>query len=187
LHDGSNAPLLRYGVTLNAKVAGPKFGPRLREIQAALEAANQDAIVQSMLPIGSKPIEVPCPGGSVMLEHADLKPYIVAPDGWAGIADGRTQVLIDTRISSELKREGQAREIIRNVQELRKSAGLEMEDRIVLALTTESAELRQAIDAHRDYIAAECLVREWATQLNGVATAEAKIEGQALSIALRKA
>src|SRR5262249_47624136 len=111
-----------------------------------------------------------------------------APEGWAGVADHDTQVLIDARITPELRREGMARDVIRQVQQLRKDANLEMEDRIVLYLHTESAELRQAIEAHRDYIAGETLTVQWsAAPLGaGAATANGKVEGQALTIQLRK-
>ncbi len=63
-----------------------------------------------------------------------------------------------------------------------------MEDRIVLYLGADAA-LLQAIDAQRDYIANECLVKQWATQPlgQGAHRAEVKIEGQPLTIELRKA
>jgi hypothetical protein len=72
---------------------------------------------------------------------------------------------------------------------LRKDANLQMEDRIVLYLHTESATLRQAIETHRAYIANETLTVQWATAPlgDGAATANVKIEGQALTIQLRKA
>ena len=81
-----------------------------------------------------------------------------------------------------------ARDVIRQVQQLRKEANLEMEDRIALYLHTDSAELRQAIEAHRDYIARETLTVQWAAAPlgAGAATANVKIEGQALTIQLCK-
>ena len=85
-----------------------------------------------------------------------------APEGWAGVADRGTQVLIDTRITDELAREGMAREVVRYVQDLRKTADLKMEDRIVLFLGPEGTELLKAIQQHRDYIAAETLTVRWA-------------------------
>jgi isoleucyl-tRNA synthetase len=98
-------------------------------------------------------------------------------------------VLIDTRVAPELAREGMARDVVRQVQELRKNAGLQMEDRIVIYLGTAGAELQKAIDAHRDAIGAETLTVQWAEAApNGEAHRETvKIEGQALEIALTKA
>ena len=94
------------------------------------------------------------------------------------------------RIQRELEARGLARDVIRQVQDLRKTAGLQMEHRIELCLGTESDALRQAIAAHRDYVAAETLTVRWAdAPLDGadVRRADVKIDGQALSIMLRKA
>ena len=66
----------------------------------------------------------------------------------------------------------------------------EMEDRIALYLGTESERLRAALDAHRDYIAAETLPAEWSPQPlsgSGVHRAAAKVEGQPLAIEVKKA
>ncbi len=95
---------------------------------------------------------------------------------------------LDTRITDELAREGMAREVVRHVQDTRKKADLEMEDRIELHLDTASEKLRRAIDVHRDYIACETLATAWAAgPLNGEAhLAEVSVDGQPLSIALRK-
>jgi isoleucyl-tRNA synthetase len=96
--------------------------------------------------------------------------------------------MIDTRITEELKLAGMAREVVRFVQNLRKDAGLEMEDRIALYLGTESTTLRQAIAAHQAYIGAETLTAQWANQpLDGEAKGvEVKVEGQPLRIELQK-
>jgi hypothetical protein len=82
-----------------------------------------------------------------------------------------------------------AREAVRHIQELRKSAQLEIEDRIELDLSAESDALRQALDTHRDFIANETLVVRWGTDpLEGEATSTTvKIDGQSLFIRLREA
>src|SRR5207237_547831 len=89
-------------------------------------------------------------------------------EGWAGAVDHDTQVLIDGRITEELALAGMAREVVRHVQELRKNAGLEMEDRIILYLATDSVRLQEAIETHRDYIASETLTANWARAGAGV-------------------
>jgi isoleucyl-tRNA synthetase len=124
----------------------------------------------------------------VTLEPADVVVQMQAPEGWAGVVDKNTQVSIDCRLTEELKLAGMAREIVRHVQNLRKDAGLEMEDRIIVYVYTDSPTLRQAIEAHREYIAAETLTIVWATEpLDGKpATATVKVDGQPLVIHLRK-
>jgi isoleucyl-tRNA synthetase len=64
------------------------------------------------------------------------------------VVDRGTIVAIDTRITVELRKAGLAREVVRHIQQTRKDAGLEMEDRIVLYYHTDSTELREAIKAH---------------------------------------
>jgi isoleucyl-tRNA synthetase len=187
LHESSQGPLLRFEVKPNMKSLGPKFGPRLKEVQTALAAA--DAAELAGKAQAGLPFELPCPGGPVQLEPADVVVQLKAPDGWAGVADRGTQVLVDARLSESLKQEGMARDVVRQVQDLRKKAGLEMEDRINLYLGTDSPALRQAIDAHRKYIADETLAVEWAFEplAKNAPTANVKIDGQALMIQLRKA
>jgi hypothetical protein len=77
---------------------------------------------------------------------------------------------------------------VRHVQNARKEADLEMEDRIILYLQTESKELREAIEAHKGYICRETLAVKWATQPLGEGThrTTVKVDGQPLTIELRK-
>ena len=82
-----------------------------------------------------------------------------------------------------------AREVVRHVQNTRKDANLEMEDRIVLSLQTPSAALAQAIQSHRAYIGNETLAVSLSNsdeQRDGH-RAEVKVDGQAPTIQLRKA
>src|SRR5262245_18887187 len=120
-----------------------------------------------------------------MVEANDVAINYTASEGWGGIADRCTQVALDTRITPELAREGTARDIIRQSQDQRKNAGLEMEDRIALHLGTESPKLKEAIEVHRDYIAAETLTTAWAESAPPRChSATVKIDGQTLTIAL---
>ncbi len=187
IHEASAGPLLTLDVKPNLKTLGPKLGPRLKEVQAALAATSPVTLAAKVQ--AGQPFELTCPGGSVLLDPTDLWVTTKAPEGWAGVADRGTQVLIDTRITEVLAREGMARDVIRQVQQLRKEADLEMEDRIALHLATESTKLQQAIAAHKDYICAETLTTQWSEQaLNGEAhRANVKVEGQSLTIELSKA
>jgi isoleucyl-tRNA synthetase len=186
LNDPARGQLLTVAVQPNMKTLGPKFGPRLQEVVAALRAADAAAVAARVQE--GQPVELACPGGPVTLEPADVLVRFSAPEGWAGAADRGTQVAIDTRLTEELKREGQAREVIRQVNDLRKKANLEIEDRIILRLDTDSPELRQAIESLHGYIGGETLVAEWAVRsLDGqAARATVKVDGQPLTIELRK-
>jgi isoleucyl-tRNA synthetase len=186
LHDAANGPLLTSAVKANMKTLGPKFGPRLQEVKAALEGLPA-TVLEERLKAGLV-LEIEFKGGPAALDAADFSVTYQAADGWAGVADRGTQVALDARITDELAREGIARDVVRHVQDSRKGAGLEMEDRIELNLDTDADKLRQAIAAHRDYIGAETLVARWAdTPLNGEAyRANVKVDGQPLRISLRK-
>jgi len=72
----------------------------------------------------------------------------IKPESW---------IEISKQLTPELKREGLMREVIRHVQSARKKAGLQVDDRIMLQLTTDDEQLRQAIDEHAELIAAETL------------------------------
>src|SRR5262249_39535371 len=125
----------------------------------------------------------------VELEPGDVVVQLKAPEGWAGVADRGTQIVVDARVSEELKQEGMARDVVRHVQELRKSSNLEMEDRIVLHLATESAALAQAIKVHQSYSCSETLATHLSPRpLEGkdIHPASVKIDGQSLTIQLRR-
>jgi isoleucyl-tRNA synthetase len=181
LHGANGKPLLVPEVKPNPKTLGPKFGPRMKEVLAAIAAANPGDLAAKVQ--AGQPFDV----GGFTLEPADLSVHMKAPDGWAGVADRGTELVIDARITEELAREGMARDIVRQVQELRKQADLNMEDRIALVLQTESGRLQSAIEVHKDYIAGETLTVEWPASVDGkAASAEVKIDGQSLTILLRR-
>src|SRR5262249_25777340 len=110
-----------------------------------------------------------------------------APEGWAGVADRGTQVLLDVRLTEELTREGMARDVVRQGQMLRKESKLQIEDRIVLHLATDSAPLRPALDAPPAHIPRETLTVRWDAQPDGGHRKRVKVEGNELTIELRKA
>ena len=90
-------------------------------------------------------------------------------------------VVYDLNITPDLKREGLMREIVRHVQSARKKAGLQVDDRIILQLTTNDDQLRQAINEHRATIAAETLASFGESNGN---RSKATIEGAEFDIAL---
>ena len=186
LHDPAEGPLLRYEVSPNLKTLGPKFGERVREIRMALAALDANSLAAKVQVGGN--IELECAGTTVVLDANDILLKAKAPDGWTGLIDHGTQLLLDTRITKELAQEGMAREIVRHVQELRKKSGLEMEDRIALHFATESPELLRAVEAHSSYISAETLtVERFNTSLDGDSHAiSVKVDGYPLTIQLRK-
>lgn len=121
---------------------------------------------------------------SILLEELNVKQVDLHP------SDEPLTVELDITVTPELKREGLMREIVRNVQQARKDAGLSVDDRIELYLFTEDDRLKQAIDEHGETIKAETLAVSLSKAddaVEGVYTAAAKVEGVGLAVALRKA
>ena len=96
-------------------------------------------------------------------------------------------VVYDLTITPELKREGLMREIVRHVQSARKQAGLQIDDRIVLSISSDDSEISQAVDAFADVIKAETLAVELNSVINESEKYDVKIEGKLVEISLKKA
>lgn len=131
-------------------VMGKKFGKLTKEAAAAVAALGQESIAE--LENGSTAIVVAGTTYTIVREDVD----IIAEDmpGWSVTSDGLLTVALDITVTPELYREGQARDIVRNVQNLRKSTGLEMSDRIHLTLPEG---MREAASAYADYICRQVL------------------------------
>ena len=95
-------------------------------------------------------------------------------------------VVYDLTITPELKREGLMREIVRHVQSARKQAGLQIDDRIVLSISSDDSEISQAIDAFADVIKSETLAVELNSVVDESEKYDAKIEGKLVEISLKK-
>jgi isoleucyl-tRNA synthetase len=108
-------------------------------------------------------------------------------EGLAVASERGITVAVDTVLTPELVAEGLAREVVRRVQNLRKEAGFNLDDRIVTTYQAGEA-LAQAVEAWRDFIAAETLSVELLAGPpdEGVAVGEYRVDGQALTLGVRK-
>jgi isoleucyl-tRNA synthetase len=174
-------------VEANMKTIGPKFGRHAAAVRKAIERLGGRS-VEDALTRGER-VTVTIDGNRTPIDPDDLNVRKSYGEDWAGAANGETIVLIDKRLTPELRSEGIARDVIRNVQNLRKDAGLEIDDRITLSLSTESAALKTAIEAFADYIRQETLaLKITATPLEGeTAHAEVKIGGEPVRIGVTRA
>jgi len=143
--------------------------------------------------VGDGGIGITVGGREHLLSAEDVILTMRAPEGYAVEREGAHAVALELAIDDELREEGYAREIVHAVQNARKSAGLQVEDRIELALGGEGALVR-AVEAHREYLVGETLAVR--LELGAVAEAPAAgmayseqiaVEGLALTIALRRA
>ena len=106
------------------------------------------------------------------LADYDVTEGVIKPESW---------IEISKQLTPELKREGLMREVIRHVQSARKKAGLQVDDRIMLQLTTNDEQLHQAIDEHAEVIATETLAVFGEVHDN---QSTVTVEGAGLEIAL---
>ena len=142
--------LMGFNIKPNLRLLGPKYGKRIGEIRAALEMADATEIAKSCeanetISIGEFKLEP----DEVIVERVALENYAVATDaGYAGA--------VLTIISDELKAEGTAREIVRVIQNLRKSSGLEISDRINLWIMCPQ-EITESLQPHSSYMSTETL------------------------------
>lgn len=117
-------------------------------------------------------------------QHVEFEPILIDELNVKAVQVGE-EVAIDEKLTPALKREGLMREVIRHVQAARKSAGLNVDDRIELALTTNSQQLQKAIDEHAKTIQQETLASKISKSVDGH-TVIVKVEGEELEVCLVK-
>jgi isoleucyl-tRNA synthetase len=177
--------LVHFSVKPNFKVLGPRFGARVRAIATALAGADARALVARLDSDGR--VEITVEGETIELTNEDLDVRIEGREGFALARDGAYGVALDVEITPELSAEGTAREVVRAIQDLRKSSGLAVEDRVEVWISGPDHEV--ALEPHAGFISAEVL----ASNLHigtpapaGVPGAEVEIEGRPVTISLRR-
>ena len=177
----------QYEIKANYRTLGPLFGREMPQAASAV-AALDPARVAAALRNGDGEIGIAVAGREHTLSAQDVILTMKAPDGYSVEREGSHAVALDLTLDDDLRGEGRAREIVHAIQNARRSAGLQVEDRIELWLAGDP-QLIEAASAHRDYLTRETLARE--LSLSGGAPSDAlseltRIDGLELSIALRK-
>jgi isoleucyl-tRNA synthetase len=142
--------LLGFEIKPNLRILGPKYGKQIGAIRNALQAADANEIARASEAGETISIEgFELASDEVLVERVALEGYAVATDaGYAGA--------VLTVVSEDLKAEGTAREVVRVIQNLRKTSGLEISDRINLWISC-SEDVTGALMTHADYIVEETL------------------------------
>jgi isoleucyl-tRNA synthetase len=145
--------LVGYEAKANFRVLGKELGKDMKAGAEIIEKLSQ-AEIQSILNGKDFSIEVAGKTISVTAEKLDIRRIEKA--NLKVLNEGTLTVGLDTAVSAELSREGDMRDLVRGVQNLRKESGLEVSDRINLYLFG-SGKLKEAYEAFKDYIASETL------------------------------
>jgi isoleucyl-tRNA synthetase len=180
-----------YEVKPNYRTLGPVFGKEMPLAAEAVAALDPQRVATALRDGGALGIAVG--GREHTLTAEDVILTMRPPEGYSVEREGAHAVALDLAIDADLQAEGRAREMVHAIQNSRKTAGLQVEDRIELMLDGDS-DLLEAAATHRDYIARETLAVELALGPGAVsATAGAayseqtEADGLPLSISLQRA
>jgi isoleucyl-tRNA synthetase len=168
------------------KQLGQKYGSQFPAIQKAVLALDAEATARTLLE--GKSFRVAVDGDSFEIEPGDVEVKAQAKGGFAVAEEGAYVAALETTLTTELIREGQAREFVRRVQDLRKSSGLDVADRIRLFVKS-SVELQAAVEAHKEYVMTEtlCVAVEFAAPPADAPQADEALDGQPFRVGLQKA
>ncbi|HXW46698.1 MAG TPA: DUF5915 domain-containing protein, partial [Streptosporangiaceae bacterium] len=152
--------LVSYAVRPNFRTLGSRLGSGTQPVAAAILAADPAVLAAELRTAGSALVQAD--GQAVTVGPDDVIVTQTPAAGWTVAADGGETVALQIAITPELRREGLARDVIRLIQEARKSDGLNLTDRIVLRWTTADPDLAAALTEHGALIAAEVLASDLA-------------------------
>jgi isoleucyl-tRNA synthetase len=173
----------RWELKPNYRTLGPRFGkdmPRVADAVAALDASHAAATLRDGGTVG-----VVINGDDHPLTADDVQLVLQPLEGYQVERAGTHAVALNLELDDELRREGLAREVVHAIQNTRKSAGLNVEDRIALTLGGDN-ELLDAVRANEEYVTGETLATSLSYDGAGGAETTA-IEGKALTIAVSRA
>ncbi|MDA1043764.1 MAG: isoleucine--tRNA ligase [Verrucomicrobia bacterium] len=137
------------------KKMGPKFGPQVKKVAAAIAGLSSSAL--EPLLVDGQSIEVDVDGlGPVTVSAGDLVIERTPLEGLVVASDGSLVVGLDTEVTPELESEGLAREFVSKVQSMRKTAEFNVTQRIRTVFLSDQV-VRDAVASFADYINAETL------------------------------
>ena len=168
--DGASGVLVKK-VKCDFKKLGPKFGKQMKAVAALVAGMSQEAIAE-LEKNGSYTFTLD--GGQAIIETDDVDIYSEDIPGWLVANEGRLTVALEVTVTEELRREGIARELVNRIQNIRKSSGFEITDKINITLS-KNKQTDDAVNEYKDYICNQVL----ATSLTLVGQVE---DGTALEL-----
>ena len=154
LEDSSD--ILVKQIKPNFKTLGPKFGPKMKAVAAAIQSLTSKDINQIEQ---NGTIDLQIDGNKIALELSDVEISSQDIEGWLVASSGPLTVALDATLSPALKAEGIARELVNRIQNLRKDSGFEVTDKIVIKFLKDPF-IDSALLDNLEYIKTETLATE---------------------------
>ena len=154
LEDSSD--ILVKQIKPNFKTLGPKFGPKMKAVAAAIQSLTSKDINQIEQ---NGTIDLQIDGNKISLELSDVEISSQDIEGWLVASSGPLTVALDATLSPALKSEGIARELVNRIQNLRKDSGFEVTDKIVIKFLKDPF-IDSALLDNLEYIKTETLATE---------------------------
>jgi isoleucyl-tRNA synthetase len=146
--------LIRMSVKPEYSVLGKRFGKNMKVAASVLEGLGAESVVE-LVEKGQVSVEIDGKKESISLE--EVKVESETADGFESESEGDLTVILDTKLTDELRREGLARDLVNRIQNFRKESGFEVSNRIKLAWRGPD-EIKQVFEEYRDHICSETLV-----------------------------
>ena len=150
--EGASGILVKK-VKCDFKKLGPKFGKQMKAVAAAVAEMSQEAIAE--LEKNGRYTFV-LDGAEAVVEAADVEIFSEDIPGWLVANEGTLTVALEVTVTEELKREGIARELVNRIQNIRKSSGFEITDKITIVLSRNSNS-DDAVNEYNTYICNQVL------------------------------
>ena len=180
----NTAGILVKKIKPDFKKLGPRYGKTMKALAATIQSMSQEDI-NAFEKAGTFTLMVD--GQEAVLERTDVE--IISEDipGWLVANEGRLTVALDITVTEDLRKEGLARELVNRIQNLRKSSGFDITDKIHVSILS-CEEMDEAIHDYKDYIANQVLAESIEIMDNAISDAtELDFEDFKLSVKIEKA
>lgn len=186
-YNAGNSDFIQYSVVPNFKRLGPKVGKLIPSVKKHLAQADGAALLTEMRQAGHIAIEID--GHKVELDDQDVEVRLQAKPGWTAAQGRQSVVVLSTELTPELIAEGNARDLVRLVQDFRKSLDLQRDARIELYLDFSHQLLDDALVQNQNYVVTETLTVSLLREQPPaeVPTQQHEVAGQPITIGIRVA
>lgn len=148
--------VLVKSIKANFKTLGPKFGPKMKAIAAAITAFGQDDIAK-IESEGKYVLNID--GSEIEIALTDVEIITQDIPGWVVANEDALTVALDTTITDDLRMEGISRELVNRIQNIRKESNFDVTDNIIVEIEQHNL-LCPAVERFMDYICSETLTKE---------------------------